>query len=498
MMLYALFLAALSCASSPVVEGILRPHGYLPRLVVQPDHAAREGLVQEDLDSFCLDTRSSWGRSAALPAVDGSAGSLPSNFETLFLSIAHHSDIDCDVYEHLSACKAGMEREGRLCKLQGLIFQRLTISGKVREQLLRVSNLESAEEEIFTTSFMGNVSMGTITEAKARELCAGAPTYSDVPLVILSRDHSNLFHTFGSQLLPLYTALVRFDLQNVKFKTVFMHDWPSVHGGYESRFLGVYEAVSGGVRPQTLGQLPDVVCAETAVVGVEPKYLFPIAYDSRLDYTSDTLRWAPVTFSGFKEWILKAYGLVQPEPRGELGLVLIVTRTAGHTRQMQGSEALAEHARQKGWGVQMMDISTLSVREQIELVMTASIFISVHGAALTLAAFLPVSAVAVELMPVGFGTTQNLDFYYGYSNWLDVASVSHVVWHDEFVQRAVGETEADWKSVCGKQAHVLLDDAAVVGIFTAAEQLWHTHSRDRERGKVWYLNEPVECALGKT
>ena len=34
------------------------------------------------------------------------------------------------------------------------------------------------------------------------------------------------------QLLPLYLALVHFDLQNVRFKAVFIHDWAFVKVGH--------------------------------------------------------------------------------------------------------------------------------------------------------------------------------------------------------------------------------------------------------------------------
>ena len=54
--------------------------------------------------------------------------------------------------------------------------------------------------------------------------------------------------------------------------------------------------------------------------------------------------------------------------------MLIVTRTAGRSRQVGGSNALAEHARQRGWHVQLMDTSTLSIREQLEVFMAASIW----------------------------------------------------------------------------------------------------------------------------
>ena len=371
--------------------------------------------------------------------------------------------------------------------------------GEVRQQLLRVSNLGSAEDEVFTTSYGGNVSMGAVTEAEARELCASAHTHSDVPLVIMgtSGGRPSLFHTLGSQLLPLYAALVRFDMQHVKFKTVFVSGWPGVQGEHESKFLGVYEAVSGGLRPDALEDLPDVVCAETVIVGIEPQHLFPFDSHARLDYTGRH-RWAPVLFSGYVDWVLSAYRLEQPdvsdEDAPERGLVLIVTRTAGHSRQLGGSSALAEHARARGWRVRTVDAGALSIREQLEAVLTASIFVSVHGSAMTLAAFLPARAVAVELMPVGFGVPGNCDAYFGFANWLDVASVSHIVWHDQQGMRdPFGGAAAGASAKCGKQAHVLLDNAAMVEVFGSAEKVWQTHPRDRQ-STVSYLNGPQKCA----
>ena len=50
-----------------------------------------------------------------------------------------------------------------------------------------------------------------------------------------------------------------------------------LRGEYESRFLTVYEAMSGGVPPEEVAFLPDVVCAETAIVGIEPESLLPFS-----------------------------------------------------------------------------------------------------------------------------------------------------------------------------------------------------------------------------
>ena len=313
------------------------------------------------------------------------------------------------------------------------------------------------------------------------------------------RDHSNLFHAFATQLLPLYIALVRFGLENARFKLVFVHDWASVKEltpQYEARFLGAYEVVSGGVPPEEISHLPEVVCAETAIVGIEPQLLYPFSYFWKVDYLTEMHAWVPRLFPGFVDWVVSAYRLLpvlsDEEAPTEQGLVLIVTRTAGQSRQMQGATALAEHARGRGWRVQTIDISMLSIREQIELFMNASILIGVHGAALTLAAFMPVRGVAVELMPYGFGGSQHFDCYHCFENWLGMASISHITWHDQ--HQAPGEADAaPWGSVCGKQAHVFLDAAAVLEVFSAAEKLWHTHPADRQKAKVWYLNEPQEC-----
>ena len=362
---------------------------------------------------------------------------------------------------------------------------------------MRVSNLGPAagDDEVFTTSTGANLTMGTVTLAEARALCARAGhMLGDVLLVVMSRDHSNRFHVFSTQLLPLYIALARFGMQNVRFKLVFYKDWASVkevRPEYEAVFLGAFEAVSGGVPPEELVHLPDIVCAETAILGLEPELLYPFHLFHRLDF-SGARSWVPRLFPGFVDWVLSAYRLSPVLSDEEVattpGTVLIITRTAGQSRQMRGSSALAEHARQRGWHVQLMDISTLPIREQIRVFQTASILIGVHGAALTLAAFMPARAVMVELMPHGYGNSEHFDCYYCFSNWLEIAGISHVVWHDQ--RQAPG---AERRSGCSKQAHVVLDSDAVVEVFSAAEKVWHTHPADRRTGKTWYLNEPQEC-----
>ena len=40
---------------------------------------------------------------------------------------------------------------------------------------------------------------------------------------------------------------------------------------------------------------------------------------------------------------------------------------------------------------------------------------------------------------------------------------------------------------------MLLDNAAMVQVFSAAEKVWHTHPRDREKSKVVFLNGPQKC-----
>ena len=316
----------------------------------------------------------------------------------------------------------------------------------MKQRLLRVSNLGPAagDDEVFTTSTGANLTMGTVTVAEARALCARAgQVFDDTVLVIMSRDHSNLFHLFSTQLLPLYIALVRFGLQDVRFKLVFVHDWASVkevRPEYEAPFLGAFEAVSGGAPPEEIAHLPEVVCAETAIVGIEPQLLYPFSYFWNLDYAFEH-SWVPRLFGGFVDWVLSAYHLspvLSDEEVATPGTVLIVTRTAGQSRQMQGSSALAEHARQRGWHVQLMDISTLSIREQIQIFMAASIVVAVHGAALTLAAFMPVRAVVVELMPHGFGGSKYPDCYHCFSNWLEIAGTSRVIWHDPRLHKAPG------------------------------------------------------------
>ena len=101
--------------------------------------------------------------------------------------------ICCNAHQCSCWC-AGKEREGRLCKLQGVVIHRETKDGEVKQRLLRVSNLgqaaaaAAAGDEVFTTTTGTNLTMGTVTETEARALCggAGAHLYTDIAVVLMS------------------------------------------------------------------------------------------------------------------------------------------------------------------------------------------------------------------------------------------------------------------------------------------------------------------------
>ena len=67
-----------------------------------------------------------------------------------------------------------------------------------------------------------------------------------------------------------------------------------LRGEYESRFLTVYEAMSGGVPPEEVAFLPDVVCAETAIVGIEPESLLPFSLHLKVGAAHHTMHCSDV------------------------------------------------------------------------------------------------------------------------------------------------------------------------------------------------------------
>lgn len=134
------------------------------------------------------------------------------------------------------------------------------------------------------------------------------------------------------------------------------------------------------------------------------------------------------------------------------------------------------------------------MEEQLRVLLKASLLVTVHGAGMAMAAFLSPRAVAVEMMPFGFST----DFYYGYANWLDMASVSHVVWHEQDSMRHIGMVGADVAGVsqpCGKNADVYVTEATAADMLKMAHLIWMTPLSQRKQ--TTYLNRPAVHQCGR-
>ena len=120
---------------------------------------------------------------------------------------------------------------------------------------------------------------------------------------------------------------------------------------------------------------------------------------------------------------------------------------------------------------------------QLRALLKASLLITVHGAAMVMAAFLLPGAIAVEMMPLGFTT----DFHHGYANWPDMASVSHVVWHEQGSMQHIGIIGADMAGVsqpCGKYADGLVTEAFAADMLQTAHLIWMTILKPERLYKV--------------
>ena len=95
-------------------------------------------------------------------------------------------------------------------------------------------------------------------------------------------------------------------------------------------------------------------------------------------------------------------------------------------------------------------------------------------------------------MPFGFTT----DFCHGYANWLDLAGVSHIVWHEqESVQHIGADIRVDGVEVagvsqpCGKNTDVFVTEVAAAEMLQMAHLIWQTPLG--QRTQTTYLNRPA-------
>ena len=258
----------------------------------------------------------------------------------------------------------------------------------------------------------------------------------------------------------------------------------------QTRLLDIFRTVSGGVKPLSLSSMEaHTLCGHTAIIGMEGGRLFKFGYDHREDYM-DRYPESRDVFGEFLQWFLAAYGLMKPEALQELHVptVLLVERGEDEHRRIRGAENFEDYARSQSWHVRRLNCRVAGMEEQLKALLKASLLVTVHGAAMAMAGFLPPRAVAVEMMPFGFTT----DFYHGYANWLDMASVSHVVWHEEDSMQhieMIGMDVAGVSQPCGKNADVFVAKADAAKMLQAAYLIWRTPLRHREQ--TTYLNRPA-------
>ena len=276
---------------------------------------------------------------------------------------------------------------------------------------------------------------------------------------------------------------------------IFTRDWqpegkPENLQQNQTLLLDMYKRISGGVKPLPLSSIKQgTLCGHTAIIGLESGHLFRFGYDHREDYTSKHPESRDI-FRGFLQWFLAAYGLMKPGALQEeqVPTMLLLERGEDEHRRIRGARHFEGYAHSQGWHVRTLDCRVASMEEQLRALLKASLLVTVHGAGMAMAAFLPPRAVAVEMMPFGFTT----DFYYGYANWLDMASVSHVVWHEQESMQHIGVIGADVAGVsqpCGKNADVFVTNLTAAGMLQMAHLIWMTPLSQRKQ--TTYLNRPA-------
>lgn len=292
----------------------------------------------------------------------------------------------------------------------------------------------------------------------------------DVALIANRFNPDNLMHALHDDLLPLYYTLRQFPGLARRARPVFMEDWPE-----GARFQPLYELLSP--RPPLLRAqlkaLGRLLCFPRAVVGLSKvptwyQYGFvqPQGPKANILVSGHEIR----RFAGFMAEKLNA-SRAGP-PLGE-AYILVFSRTQNRLI-LNEAELLLALAREFGMKTVTVSLEDHAFADVVRLVSNASMLVSMHGAQLATALFLPRGAALVELFPYAV----NPDHYTPYKTLASLPGMDlhYVAWRNTAPENSVTHPARPWDE--GGIAH--LDQAEQARILQSREVPRHLCCRNPE------------------
>lgn len=295
----------------------------------------------------------------------------------------------------------------------------------------------------------------------------------DVALIANRFNPDNLMHVFHDDLLPLFYTLRQFPGLARGARLVFMEGWPE--GAHYDALYQLLSPKPPLLRAQ-LKALGRLLCFPRAVVGLSKTttwyqygFVQPQGPKANILVSGQEIR----RFARFVADKLNAsQAAASGRPLGE-EYILVFSRTQNRLI-LNEAELLLALAREFQMKTVTVSLEDHAFADVVRLVSNASMLVSMHGAQLVTALFLPRGATLVELFPYAV----NPDHYTPYKTLaaLPGMDLGYVAWRNTAPENTVTHPTRPWDE--GGIAH--LDPAEQARILQSREVPQHLCCRNPE------------------
>ena len=332
----------------------------------------------------------------------------------------------------------------------------------------------------------GTILLFQASSKDAKLTCTENNTYIE-PVVFVYREYVQLFHWLYEQLLPFALLLAEFGLEHSQVQIIALNgpnyqNWRLEHGGSiadEWSFITGFEPVDWGSEKH------EPFCANIALLGNAGR--MAVQYDTKM--TTEDLMLQRPKLRWFVRWLLSKYQVEHSPSSLEKLRLSIIHRPLAKLRDFVNADEILQHANAAGFNATLYDFEGVSFGDQLQIMATTDILLTVHGAAHAGLIFLPPWAVAIEVKAYGHGSDKVPDFGVGVCNWARLSSTSFIVWHntDKSNSRAGPNGWSDFKN-----HDTYLTQFELTVVLNTAAHVVNMPLEERDFDECIILNEPVQ------
>ena len=328
-------------------------------------------------------------------------------------------------------------------------------------------------------------------------------SYASYDVVVLgTRDWPNIFHIYYEQLWPIYALLAPWNLTNgdrpitaavMNFFELEQKDNGYEHAAPNHSLVVLWEQLFNARAIDLVAHSSQGFTARTLIAGNPKMWSMAVPYN----------QYSPLplvhqyrsSFLSFIAWIKGRFNSSNHAPpdyvnRSRRLVAVVISRIRTDFRSLVNQAevvALFEAHNITTW---VAHFENITFSQQVQILASADIFLTVHGAATSQLPLIPQWAVMIELKALGFGGNdsdfQSMDFQAGYCNLAKLSMRSLIQWHNR-------NSSNSWPSNVIKNSNMRLSIPDADTIIQKAIEVVHTRpgQRDFDQEKCIRMNEPV-------